>query len=300
MSRESEYPNDFALVGAGSVAASLAGRLARTPGKLGPVVAVSYRVASRIANSLKAGTPARDASVLAEWPLVLISAPADQMRALTVTLSACGIAWRGKTLIFVDCEPGPMANGPMREAAFGWIRRCPIPRRLTVGGDSGALGAALRLAGTSDRRPIVVSHELEARFNAAMLLGGAGLTPIIDSVAHVLRETGMSDKQATKAAASLFLNTVNDYSHSGRQSWDWHVHEPELDRLRELIAAIETPLGPLLRDLLLLGFERFQRHEALASALRDYDEIGEENSATSSVAVAGNGTRQRRCAEPPH
>jgi len=265
-----ESQGEFALVGAGSAATSLAAEFSRKPGALGPVVAVSLRVASRIANSIDAGTPARDASVLRDYSIILVHAPPNQMKSLTVTLSEAGLSWTGKSLIFVECEAGPMRHSPMASASFAWIRRCPMPGRLAVGGDGDALHAAIRLAGTLDRHPIVVPAGVKARFDAAMLLGGPAFTPIIDSVAHILRETGMMDKQAVRTAVALFQSAVQGYSRSGRQSWEWHIHPPDVEALQLQIEALGGEEATILRSLIQLAFARFQRHTNTATKLRDY------------------------------
>jgi pyrroline-5-carboxylate reductase len=287
MSRELESPVNFALVGAGSVATSLAGRFSRIPGAVGAVVGVSYRVASRIVNSLGAGNPARDASALDRSSLVVVSSPPSQMKALASSIGRAELDWREKSLVFIDCEPGPMASGPMKQASVAWMKRCPIPGRLAIGGDARALIPALRLASLYDRRPIVVADAMKSKFEAAMLLGGPGLTPVIDSVAHLLRETGMTDKQAAQTAVALFLGTVDAYGHSGRQSWDWHIQQPDVEQLQDQIRALPGPLGPLLREMLLLGFERFGRHGVSARRLRGYHESGDENALSASASPAG-------------
>ncbi len=268
MSRESESPDEFALVGAGPAAASLAAALARNPGKLGPVVGVSYRVASRIANSLGLGTPARDVSALRAIDLILFHAPMQQMRILASQFQEAGLDWSRKNLVFVDCDAGPMREGPMAAAASAWITRCPIPGKLAVGGHGTALTAAIRLASRHDRRPLIVPSTAKHRFDAAMLLGGAAITPLIDAVAHILRGTGLVDKEATQMAVMLFQTTIQAYGRSGRQSWEWHVQEPDREKVESQIAALAEREAGVLRDLLLLGFERFQRHEEVAAVLR--------------------------------
>ncbi|MCU1326294.1 MAG: hypothetical protein JWN34_1664 [Bryobacterales bacterium] len=267
--RESEYPGSFALVGAGSVTTSLAATFSQQPGALGPIVGVSYRVASRIANTLGVGEPARDASVLRNYPVILIHAPQTQMKALSDRLAHAAVCWSDKSLVFVDCEPAPMDRAPINAASFAWLRQCPMPGRLAVGGDPVALAAAIRLATSLDRQPIVVPSSLKSRFDAAMLLGGAALTPIIDIVAHILRETGMIDKQAARTAVALFESAVQAYSRSGRQSWPWHVQQPDLEAVEAQLKALGDIEGRITRSLLLLGFDRFQRHPAAAGKLRD-------------------------------
>ncbi|NDJ10370.1 MAG: DUF2520 domain-containing protein [Acidobacteriia bacterium] len=268
MSRELESPVEFALVGAGPAATSLAGALAHGPGRLGPVVGVSYRVASRLANSLGIGTPARDTAALRNTELILFHAPLQQMKILADQFEHAGINWSGKNLIFVDCDSSPMERAPMSNASFAWITKCPIPGRLAVGGSGTARVAAIRLASAHDRRPLIVPATARSAFQAAMLLGGAALTPLIDSVAHILRGTGMLDKVASQTAVALFTATIQAYARSGRQSWEWHVHEPDIDTLESHLNSLQPAESRVLRELLLLGFERFQRHSESAEALR--------------------------------
>jgi hypothetical protein len=144
-----------------------------------------------------------------------------------------------------------------------------MPGRIAVGGDGDALHAAIRLAASEDRHPIVVPDEVKARFDAAMLLGGAAFTPIIDSVAHILRETGMLDKQASRTAVALFQSAVQGYSRSGRQSWEWHIRPPDVEAVQSQIDALGGEEATILRSLIQLGFTRFQRHSSAATKLRD-------------------------------
>ena len=55
MSRALGFRFKYGVLGAGAVAKSLIGRLPAKTRDLGPVSAVSFRVASRIANTLRAG-----------------------------------------------------------------------------------------------------------------------------------------------------------------------------------------------------------------------------------------------------
>src|SRR5947209_20218778 len=55
----SKLKTEYGLIGAGGVNARVTGQLPRNAVALGPVGGVSFRVASRIANTLKAGWPVR-------------------------------------------------------------------------------------------------------------------------------------------------------------------------------------------------------------------------------------------------
>ena len=105
MLRESGYQPDYGVMGGGAVNRSIIGRLPSKTRVLGPVAAVSYRVASRIANLLKAGEAVRSADDLDAVRVILFHAPPDQEAALLAILKAAKIHWYGKSLILCDCGP---------------------------------------------------------------------------------------------------------------------------------------------------------------------------------------------------
>ncbi len=93
----------FALAGAGRVSASFVSRLPHLRSELGPVAAQSYRLASRIVNSIGAGNAVRGYQDLNDSRLILICAP---VRGVGAMVSALGesLTCRGK--IFLLCESG--------------------------------------------------------------------------------------------------------------------------------------------------------------------------------------------------
>ena len=96
-------------------------------------------------------------------------------------------------------------------------------------------------------------------FDAAMTLGSAAITPLIDQAAALLREAGIRDIEAARIASSLFEQTARDYAHSGKQSWAWYVRKPTAASLEAQIAATGPHLEPVFRQLLLFGFETFHK-----------------------------------------
>jgi hypothetical protein len=266
MSRGSGFRREFGLVGAGAVNASLVGRLT---GGLGPVAGVSYRVASRIANTLHSGTAVRSVDELDAVRVILFHAPAGQMELLTELLDNAAIRWTGKSLIFFDCEDSRTAAAHFTGcgASVAAVRRCPIPGRVVVEGAPPALTFARVLARTLRMKPIEIAPGCEARFEAAITLGSGALTPLIDQAAGLLRLCGIRDAEAVQLAASLFETTARDYAHSGKQSWSWHVREPDAPWLGAQIAA-SGALREIFSTLLLLGFEGFEKHPEVLRSLR--------------------------------
>jgi hypothetical protein len=266
MSQGSGYQREYGLVGAGAVNASLVGKLS---GRLGPVAGVSYRVASRIANTLHAGTPVRAVDELDGMRLILFHAPPEQMEALTEILKDSKIRWPGKSLIFFDCEDSKRAAVcfKARGASVAAVRPCGIPGRVVVEGAAPALTQARALARTLRMKPVEVAAGCEVVFDAAVTLGSGALTPLIERAVALFRQCGIRDPEALRLAASLFENTARDYAHSGKQSWTWHLRPPDAQRLSAEIAA-SGDLKAVFAELLLLGFEGFEKHPEAARVLR--------------------------------
>src|SRR5439155_15348581 len=93
----------FAVAGGGRVSGSFVARLPRLASQLGPVAAQSYRLASRIVNSIGAGHAVRRYEDLNDSALILICAPAQSVVPIVSAL-ADALECRGK--VFLLCEDG--------------------------------------------------------------------------------------------------------------------------------------------------------------------------------------------------
>lgn len=271
---ESRFKYKYGVLGAGTVSASLIGHLKSR--ELGPVSAVSFRVASRIANTLRAGYPVRNADELDDVPCVLFHAPPDQLEILLEMLESAQIDWAGKALVFCDCivDPETRKRFKARGAGIAVARQFGIPGHLIVEAEPGSAGSARalkvvnRIAREVRMKAIEIAPGSADLVDAAVTLGSAAITPLIDQAAGLLRAAGVRDIEASRIASSLFEQTARDYAHSGQQSWVWYVRKPAVASLRAQIAAIAAPLQPTLLLLLLFGFETFRKHEEVCSELR--------------------------------
>src|SRR6185436_19733939 len=93
----------FAVAGGGRVSSSFVARLPRLGRELGPIAAQSYRLASRIANSIGAGHAVKSYEDLNASSLILICAPAKGVGPIVSALAEA-IECRGK--LFLACEGG--------------------------------------------------------------------------------------------------------------------------------------------------------------------------------------------------
>src|SRR5260370_35630402 len=88
-----------ALIGAGKLAGSPVARFQWLSKQLGPVKSSSFRLASRIANSLRAGHPGKDYAEFDACRLILVSVPDEMLPRVVGELASAGISWRGKAVV---------------------------------------------------------------------------------------------------------------------------------------------------------------------------------------------------------
>ncbi len=268
------FRHKYGVLGAGAVSSSLIGRLPSKARDIGPVCAVSYRVASRIANAIRAGSASRSLDELNKVPVVLFHAPNDQAIQILQLLEQAQIDWRGKSLIFCDCRVDEDTRNrfEMRGASVAVLRDFGVPGRMLTEVTKGrgglkAIRAARGLVHQLAVKAVEVSPEAASVVDAAVTLATGVTTVLIDRAAALFRETGVRDQEAARFASTLFEQTAQGYAHSGRQSWVWHMREPDVLRLRRQLAAFGPDVAPIFRDLLLTGFERFQKHPDVAKKI---------------------------------
>ena len=261
---------EYGVIGAGGLSKSLIGQLPRKSRQIGPVAGVSFRVASRMANSLRAGHAARSADELNETPVILFHAPADQIRTLAELLGQARINWKDKTLIFCDCEVAFPIAGRFRllGATTAVARQFGIAGTIMVEGTGPALACAHRIAADLRLRAVEIAPGASDVFAATLTLATVALTPLVNRAATLLKASGLRDKAAVLMATALFEHTIQDYGHSGKQSWAWHVREPATEQIEAEIAAVDEPFRPLFRQLILAGFDDFEKHAEVARQLR--------------------------------
>jgi hypothetical protein len=268
MLRVSEFQPEYGLMAAGAVNSSFIGRLPGKARALGPVAGVSYRVASRIANTLRAGTAARSADELDAVRLILFHSTAGQHETLMQLLRSARIQWPGKSLLFCDSDAAGADYFRSLGASVAGLRSCAIPGRMVLEGSNPSLATAYRMVRDLNMKAIEIDAGSAPAFEAAITLGTAALTPLIDRTAGLLRRCDIRDGEALHLAAALFEKTAKEYSHSGRQSWAWYTQEPDVASLLRQIDAVGGDLKPLLAQLILSGLEELSRHPEVARLMR--------------------------------
>src|SRR5258708_37381118 len=93
-----------ALIGAGKLSGSPVSEFWRLSDRLGPVKAPSFRLASRIANSLRAGHPVRNYAEFDSCRLILVSVPDAILPAVVGEIASANICWRNKSIVLCSAS----------------------------------------------------------------------------------------------------------------------------------------------------------------------------------------------------
>lgn len=279
------------LIAAGPVSPALA-RLPDLHTQLGPVAAASLRVASRIANQLKAGQPAR-IEQMQSASLVLVSGPEGSISSLLDLVRSAPWDWQSKALVLLDTrlEGRDVEDLAARGAAvatldpidgFGEVRFC-------VDGDAAALRQLKRFLGALRTPYFTVEQGKKQVFSAGLAFTGTLATPLLAAAVECFRNAGLDPKQAAAIAERTLLHTLRAWHKAGRQGWTGVLPQRDLESVRRQLAALaeeNTILWAYFAETAHMALELFG-HDADWLRALDQDAGPEEPPAKGRGAAAG-------------
>jgi predicted short-subunit dehydrogenase-like oxidoreductase (DUF2520 family) len=227
--------------------------------ELGPVAAQSFRLASRIVNSIGAGHPVRGYADLNDSTLILICSPASGVAAAIQALGE-SIECRGKTILLCDDGTDSSRLAPLRAkgASVGSIQEIPGSEgyRFVAEGDRGAVREAKNLIRKIGGRAEEVQGQKMALYSAGVSFGTSLLTPLIEASMQCFLDAGMSKPGAVKVVESLFQNSVRSYVYAGKRSWMGSLARADLSAVQreiEGLARSKPVLGEYYRQTISLA-----------------------------------------------
>ena len=235
----------MALVGGGRVSRSFIASLPFLAGHLGPVKALSYRVASRISNALRAGHPVRDYLPLDACRTILIGVPEHQLGATLSGLAAAPIVWPGKSVVLCESWRGSEALEVLAQhgAACASLNSIDDEKggSFLAEGDPAALQRVRELAGSSHLRVIEISPAAKPIFLASLTLTGEVLVPLLAAAAESLRAAGLSIPQVLAIIRVAVDRTARAYAKAGRKAWNAQLPPDQQEALcRQMTALSKT------------------------------------------------------------
>jgi predicted short-subunit dehydrogenase-like oxidoreductase (DUF2520 family) len=242
-------PKSVGLIGAGSLADSPLTRFWWLPDRLGPVKSTSYRLASRIANMLRAGHPVKDYAEFESCILILVSVPEENVPQVVSEMLSAEISWRGKAVVLCSTwlDSTSLRELCARGAAVGSIS--PIPgfddQRYLVEGDPFAIRQSKLLVEHRDRRAVAIERPLKPFYLAALTCTGSLLFALVRVASEALQHAGIPPALSATLLERQITRTLRSFLKGGRRAYP----EPrELPRQLRALSAASPELAHYLEQ----------------------------------------------------
>jgi hypothetical protein len=201
------------MIGGGGVNRSFLARMPVLLERMGPVKGASFRVARRIANTLRAGDAVMSYRALAPCDLIWIAVPDSGLDRVSRDLAAA-TPLTGKIAVLCASTrdsfwPSPLLAGGARVATLNCVEESG-ERLFVAEGDPAAM-VELRRVMAAEKRKLI---ELRAASKALYLL-----LPWVAASVESLRDAGFSRSEATHLANALGMRALRAYAKAGPKAW---------------------------------------------------------------------------------
>jgi len=215
---------------------------------LGPVKAPSFRVASRMANGLRAGHAVRDYEDLGSCPLILISVPDAMVPAIVREVAAANINWRRRAIVLCSAALDSSALDDLAARGASIASLCVIPNfeypRFLVEGDHLAILHSKRLVENSIRNIVAIERSLKPFYLAALSSTSSLLFAVLHAASECLSHAGISDYDSTAILQRQVPRTLRSQVRVGRKAYAApHQLEQQLHVLASADAELAHYLG---------------------------------------------------------
>lgn len=277
-----------ALVGGGKVSQSFVASLPALATKLGPVKALSYRVASRVSNALRAGYPVREYQELDGCRTILVWVPESQLRSTLNGLIEAPLSWRGKSLILCGSWRGSGALAAFTQRGAACASLMPI--------SAGSAGAFLaegareapqrirELVGGPAGRVLEISPAAKPLFLAGLTLARDAPVPLLVAAAASLRAAGVSTAQALSILGAAVDQSARAYAKAGRKAWNPRLTPNQCEgllRQKDALVKIDPALARFFLRSLGAALELFEQDTVWLTG-------GRANQATAKAQIGGD------------
>ena len=234
-------------------------------GRLGPVKASSFRVASRLANTLRAGTPVQDYDRLKNCPYLLLSV-GDSLSRVVAELAASDFRWGGRTVLACGNTSGTcdLAALAARGASIGSLDVIGFfdPPHFVVEGDSTAVRFARTLV-SGKIRVFEIAKSSKAIYSSGLTIAASLLAPTAAAGVQCLRLAGMPLRDAMLIVEKTIAGSLRAYVKAGSKGWTGSLATGDIDaveRQLEQLHRTDPLLERYLRQNALLALEMFGRN----------------------------------------
>lgn len=210
---------------------------------LGPVASASLRVASRLANRLKAGT-AVQAEFLQQAELVFLTGPEEAFPELLRLALSSGIDWKNRTAILLDFRRDASDLAPLRAlgASTGTLDSLDAfsDFRFVCDADASARRRLQRFATATTSSIFYLDPGGKPVFTAGTAFTGTLFTPLVAATVDCLKKAGLTQPESMLIAERNTLHTLRSWLKSGRKGWTGTIPDGDLEGVRRQLQALSS------------------------------------------------------------
>ena len=226
-----------ALIGVGPVSQSWVAKLPGLRQNLGPVRSSSLRIASRLVNSIKAGTPTDSFDAISKAELLLIAVPDAHFDQWLEQLLNCGADWSGTSIVVCSRKLDSASLEPLRAKGASTASLDEMEafenNRYLFEGQKLALHRLRRLVeGDGTGRIIGIHERMRPVYEAGLTFASGMIFPMIASAVDSLRAAGLHSKAAEGVIELAVTNALRSYLRAGKRGWSGPIADADRVELR--------------------------------------------------------------------
>jgi predicted short-subunit dehydrogenase-like oxidoreductase (DUF2520 family) len=269
------------LIGPGRAGQALARLLPSSKYEIGPVLSRNFTSARRAVRLMRVGAPTASVDDFADCRVILIAVPDDAIAASASQLAEAPFSFRGKIVFHTSGALDSSLLAPLRARGAAVASLHPLQSfgrhvlslagiHFAVEGDEKALRWAQILVTDWHGKILRLKPGQKVLYHAAATFASPLFTPLIQAAVVLMGHAGVGRKAAIQALKPLLLTTLENFTHSGRQSWTGPLARGDAGTVQKHVAALESAdpvLARYYRWSALSALSLFDRHPELRRIL---------------------------------
>ncbi len=219
------------LVCEGGITKSYFGKLDGIVGRIGPVKASSLRVASRVSNALRIGTPTVNYEDLDGCGMVVVIAQPGGFASVLDELLAAQIDWNEKVLLLLDsamdCEELSMFARRNAIVATMELIEAYTDLRFVIQADPRTIRRLRSLINDSRVRLFEIAAGTKALYFASMTITTSMANPLMGAGVECLLGCGMELSLAQGIVDQTLHRTQRAFMKAGKRGWSGALEEKD-------------------------------------------------------------------------
>jgi len=214
-------PRRAALLASGNAPECPVLRVLAQAEAIGPVASTSFRVASRIVNTIRAGRAVPSFEEFENCPLILICVPTQSVSPAVAQLAAAPLEWKRHTVILIGSDARPLAPLAQLGAVTGLVAAVPgfEERLFVLEAERAALRELRPLLAGRGVQIVLLAPGTRARFDAGVSLAGHVLFPMLAAAGAAFDSTRLPRHLTDSVLEKTVQRAVRTWLRSRRRGW---------------------------------------------------------------------------------